>query len=56
MSAICPGSEIDELTVCLLIVFEQRGRTFDLLDALIKEEMEQTGKYFQGLRASMPFH
>lgn len=43
MSSICPGTEIDELTVCLLIVFEQRGRTFELLEALIKEEIEQTG-------------
>ncbi|KAK3191825.1 Ras GTPase activating protein ira2 [Lecanicillium sp. MT-2017a] len=50
MSAICPGSEIDELTVCLLIVFEQRGRTFDLLDALIKEEMEQTENATEILR------
>ena len=43
MSSICPGAEIDELTVCLLIVFEQRGRTFELLEALITEEIEQTG-------------
>lgn len=43
MSSICPSTEVDELTVCLLIVFEQRGRTFELLEALIKEEIEQTG-------------
>lgn len=46
MSSICPGAEIDELTVCLLIVFEQRGRTFELLEALIKEEIEQTGNLY----------
>lgn len=45
MSSICPSAEIDELTVCLLIVFEQRGRTFELLEALIKEEIEQTGSF-----------
>ena len=45
MSSICPGSEIDELTMGLLIVFEQRGRTFELLEALIKEEIEQTGVF-----------
>ncbi|OAA76331.1 Ras GTPase activator [Akanthomyces lecanii RCEF 1005] len=52
MSSICPGAEIDELTVCLLIVFEQRGRTFELLEALIKEEIEQTEHANEILRRS----
>lgn len=45
MSAICPASEVDELTICLLTVFEQRGLTFDLFEALIRQEIEQTGYY-----------
>lgn len=43
MSAICPASEVDELTICLLTVFEQRGLAFDLFEALIRQEIEQTG-------------
>ncbi|GAB0132672.1 hypothetical protein EsDP_00001101 [Epichloe bromicola] len=42
MSAICPASEVDELTICLLTVFEQRGLIFDLFEALIRQEIEQT--------------
>lgn len=45
MSAICPAAEVDELTICLLIVFEQRGLIFDLLEGLIRQEIEQTGSY-----------
>lgn len=43
MSAICPSSEVYELTVCLLIIFEQRGRVFELFEALIRYEIERTG-------------
>ena len=43
MCSICPGAEVDEMAVCLLTVFEQRGRIFDLFEALIREEIEQTG-------------
>jgi neurofibromin 1 len=43
MSSNCPSSEVDELAVCLLTVFEQRGITFELLEALIKQEVEDTG-------------
>ena len=45
MSAICPSNEVEELTICLLTVFEQRGMTFELLEMLIKQEINQTGKY-----------
>lgn len=45
MSAVCPSTEVDELTVCLLTVFEQRGLTFDLLEALIKQEVKETGTF-----------
>ena len=44
MSSNCPSSEVDELAVCLLTVFEQRGITFELLEALIKQEVEETGR------------
>lgn len=43
MSTVCPSTEVDELTVCLLTVFEQRGLTYDLLEALIRQEIEDTG-------------
>lgn len=43
MSAICPSTEVDELTISLLTVFEQRGLIFDLFEALIRAEIEQTG-------------
>ena len=43
MSAICPASEVDELTVCLLTIFEQRGLLFELFEALIRHEIGQTG-------------
>lgn len=46
MGMICPSSEVDELTVCLLTIFEQRGLTFSLLEALIKQEVEDTGISF----------
>jgi neurofibromin 1 len=44
MSAICPSTEVDELTICLLTVFEQRGLIFELFEALIRAEIDQTGK------------
>lgn len=44
MSAICPSTEVDELTICLLTVFEQRGLIFELFEALIRAEIEQTGE------------
>lgn len=50
MAAICPSNEVEELTVCLLTVFEQRGMTFDLLDMLIKQEINQTENEAEILR------
>ncbi len=44
MTAICPSSEVDELTISLLNIFETRGLSFVLLEALIKQEVEDTGK------------
>lgn len=43
MTAICPGHEVDELTISLLNIFETRGLSFVLLEALIKQEIEDTG-------------
>ena len=43
MSAVCPSHEVDELTISLLNIFETRGMSFVLLEALIKQEVEDTG-------------
>lgn len=48
MGAVCPSSEVDELTVSLLTIFEQRGLSFHLLEALVKHEVDNTGiSFFQ---------
>ncbi|CAM1509244.1 Fc.00g029830.m01.CDS01 [Cosmosporella sp. VM-42] len=52
MGAACPSTEVDELTICLLTVFEQRGLTFELLEALIKQEIEDTENEAEILRRS----
>ncbi len=44
MSAVCPSHEVDELTISLLNIFEARGMSFVLLEALIKQEIEETGR------------
>ena len=43
MSSVCPSTEVDELTISLLNIFEKRGRSFILIEALIKQEIEDTG-------------
>ncbi|QUC20790.1 uncharacterized protein UV8b_05031 [Ustilaginoidea virens] len=50
MSAICPASEVDELTICLLTIFEQRGLIFGLLEALIRHEIDRTDNETEILR------
>lgn len=45
MGSVCPSTDVDELAICLLTVFEQRGLTFKLLEALIKREVEDTGMH-----------
>jgi neurofibromin 1 len=47
MGAICPSSEVDELTVSLLNIFEHRGLSFQLLEALIQQEVDNTGLFTQ---------
>ncbi|KAI1496424.1 GTPase [Biscogniauxia marginata] len=50
MSSVCPSGESEELTVSLLNVFESRGLTFDLMEALIKQEIEDTENEAEILR------
>lgn len=50
MSAVCPSSEVDELTISLLNIFETRGLSFVLLEALIKQEIEDTENESELLR------
>ncbi|KAI0403526.1 GTPase [Xylaria palmicola] len=46
----CPSNEVEELTVALLNVFESRGRAFELMEALIKQEIEDTENEAEILR------
>ncbi|KAI0397175.1 GTPase [Xylariaceae sp. FL0594] len=50
ISAACPSSEVEELTVSLLNIFELRGLTFELMEALIKQEIEDTENEAEILR------
>lgn len=45
MSIVCPSNEVDELSVALLTIFEHRGQSFELLETLIKQEIEETGPW-----------
>ncbi|KAK4248657.1 hypothetical protein C7999DRAFT_30893 [Corynascus novoguineensis] len=50
MSAVCPSHEVDELTISLLNIFEARGASFVLLEALIKQEIDETENESELLR------
>lgn len=50
ISTVCPSSEVDELTISLLNIFESRGLTFALMEALIKQEIEETENESEILR------
>jgi neurofibromin 1 len=39
----CPSSEVDEMTISLLNIFDSRGLGFTLLESLIEHEVEETG-------------
>lgn len=39
----CPSTEVDELTISLLNIFDSRGLAFVLLKALIEHEVDETG-------------
>src|ERR1700710_1631725 len=40
----CPSTEVDEMTISLLNIFDSRGLGFVLLEALIEHEVDETGK------------
>jgi neurofibromin 1 len=40
----CPSTEVDEMTISLLNIFDSRGLGFALLEALIEHEVDETGK------------
>ncbi|KAF3766021.1 hypothetical protein M406DRAFT_256777 [Cryphonectria parasitica EP155] len=50
ISSVCPSSEVDEVTISLLNIFETRGLSFVLLEALIKQEVEDTENESELLR------
>ncbi|KAI3341615.1 GTPase [Ustulina deusta] len=50
ISTACPSSEVEELTVSLLNIFESRGLAFELMEALIKQEIEDTENEAEILR------
>ncbi|KAI1449301.1 GTPase [Annulohypoxylon stygium] len=50
ISSVCPSSEVEELTISMLNVFESRGLTFELMEALIKQEIEDTENESEILR------
>ncbi|EAQ83903.1 hypothetical protein CHGG_10307 [Chaetomium globosum CBS 148.51] len=50
MSAVCPSHEVDELTISLLNIYESRGSCYVLLEALIKQEIEETDNESELLR------
>lgn len=52
MGAVCPSHEVDELTISLLNIFETRGLSFVLFEALIKQEIEETENESELLRRS----
>ncbi|KAI1382753.1 GTPase [Hypoxylon trugodes] len=50
ISTVCPSSEVEELTISMLNIFESRGLTFELMEALIKQEIEETENESEILR------
>ncbi|CAJ2511131.1 Uu.00g067560.m01.CDS01 [Anthostomella pinea] len=50
ISTVCPSSEVEELTISFLNIYESRGLTFELMEALIKQEIEETENEAELLR------
>ncbi|KAM3065146.1 Ras GTPase activating protein ira2 [Clarireedia jacksonii] len=46
----CPSTEVDEMTISLLNIFDSRGLGFNLLEALIEHEVEETENEAELLR------
>jgi neurofibromin 1 len=42
----CPSTEVDELTISILNIFDSRGLGFVLLQALIEHEVTETGNSY----------
>jgi neurofibromin 1 len=42
----CPSTEVDELTISLLNIFDSRSLGFHLLQALIEHEVNETGESY----------
>ena len=40
----CPSTEVDEMTIALLNIFDSRSLGFVLLEALIEHEVDETGR------------
>lgn len=55
---VCPVSEIDDLAIVLLHVFESRGLAMPLLKAIIMKEVRETGKkrYTRARRSGCYFY
>lgn len=50
ISSVCPSGEVEELTISMLNIFDSRGLVFDLMEALIKQEIEDTENESEILR------
>ncbi|KAL5596495.1 uncharacterized protein BROUX77_007179 [Berkeleyomyces rouxiae] len=50
LSVVCPANEVDEMAISLLVVYEQRGKGFQLIEALISQEIEDTDSEAEILR------
>ncbi|KKA28671.1 hypothetical protein TD95_004752 [Thielaviopsis punctulata] len=50
LSVICPANEVDEMTISLLVIYEQKGKGFELIEALIRQEIEDTDSESEILR------
>ncbi|KAH8203248.1 hypothetical protein TruAng_002546 [Truncatella angustata] len=50
IASVCPSGEVDELTISLLNIFESRGMAFELMEGLIKQEIEDTENESEILR------
>ncbi|KAL1897570.1 Ras GTPase activating protein ira2 [Ceratocystis pirilliformis] len=50
LSVVCPANEVDEMAISLLVVYEQRGKGFQLIEALISQEIDDTDSEAEILR------
>lgn len=48
IGAVCPGHELDEMTISLLSIYEARGLAIPLIEALVRQEIEETGTLDHG--------